>query len=130
MSDEVYLKNLTRRTHVIVLSHAAFRDKRYGFKVTHVLGVDTDRDGNSTRREVRRALPGSLTLLPMSSSEPLHPAIAKEPQVAALLAARAVAILPYTAPEAPQETVAHETLHSGTSRRVRVAKRQEDSDVR
>jgi len=142
MSDEVYLENLTQRTHTIVLSHAAFRDKKYGFKISNGVAIDTDRNGNSSQRVVRRALPGALTLLPGEKRCGLHPAIVNEPQVKTLLAQKAVRVGPdasqqaapatkvqpsvgatWEAPQPPQAAEPRDTLTGG---RVRVAKSRQE----
>ena len=86
--SEVALINTSCRTHVIVLDHEVFRSKKYGFTVVNQTAHDEARSGVRTTRMVRRALPGSITLLPAQRIEGLHPAIEKVPQVAALLRAQ------------------------------------------
>lgn len=106
--SEVALVNTSRRTHVIVLDHEVFRDKKYGFTITNHV-VHDDVGGVRTQRNVRRALPGSITLPPGGRIENLHPAIEKVTQVVTLLAAKQVAIEPMAvapaqpAPRSPQD---------------------------
>jgi hypothetical protein len=89
--SEVTLVNKSRVTHVIVLDHDAFRTTRFGFEVKTLDFADV-RDGTRGTRKVRRATPGSLTLLPGASIEGLPPEIRQVPQVAALLQQRQVVI--------------------------------------
>jgi hypothetical protein len=84
--SEVTLVSTSNRTHVIVLDHAAFRDKKYGFRITSQAVSETSKDGVKSFRTQRRALPGSLTLAPGASISGLHPAIEHCAQVKALRA--------------------------------------------
>jgi hypothetical protein len=93
MSEEtVTLINRSRTAHVIVLDHPAFRDKKWGYRVSNAVVIDDSATGLRSERSVRRALPGSLTLMPGARIEGLPPAIAQVTQVAALLEARQIAI--------------------------------------
>ncbi len=96
MSKTVRLVNLTGVAYPIVLDHPAFRDRRWGFEISSSPRIVQSRDGTRSKGSIRRALVGSITLPPRGEVPGLHPAIAKVPQVKALLARSAVRIDPET----------------------------------
>lgn len=89
----VSLVNHTRRGHVIVLDHPAFREKRWGFAITTAVVIEESKTGTRGTRQVRRTIAGSITLPPGGRVDGLHPAIEHCMQVKALLAAKAVEIV-------------------------------------
>lgn len=123
MSEEtVTLINRSKTMQVIVLDHPIFRDKKWGYKVTSAVAIDVGKGGN----RVRRAMPGSLTLMPGGRVQGLPPAIAKVTQVVALLTAQpplvAIEETKAAPPEPPQDDPSHATL---VSERVRFRKKSE-----
>lgn len=131
-NGEVVLINKSKRPHIIVLDHAAFRSKRYGFTIGSMVVSDHGADGTVSRRSVRRALPGSIMLLPGARSEPIHPAVRHVKQVKTLTARGELAI--EDAPEkkdgAEAKSESSEPVQSGqrdgTLRRQRVEKKGSD----
>lgn len=130
-SGEVVLVNKSKRLQSIVLDHAAFRTKRYGFAIGSMEVTDHGADGTVSRRAVRRAVPGSITLLPGASSEPLHAAVRHVKQVKGLVARGDLAI--EDAPDSKDQPASKDAesvqagQRDGTLRRVRVEK-QKGSD--
>lgn len=69
------LKNKSRQPVVVVLDHPAFANKASGWNRTTAKFGATMEDGSRVVSEVRRAYPGTITLMPGESVEGLHPAI-------------------------------------------------------
>lgn len=96
----VTLKNKTGRAKVIVLDHAAFRTKAYGFRRRQQLFRAQAKDGSIATKTITREEPGSITLPPNGEVNGLHPAIKNCSQVRNLLALGAIAIVPDDTPTA------------------------------
>lgn len=80
------LKNKSRQPVVLVLDHAAFANKLSGWKrTTHQFAAQTEQ-GDRVVSEVRRSIPGSLTILPGESATGLHDAVVHCAQVPELVA--------------------------------------------
>lgn len=58
----VTLENKTRMMKVYNLDHPSFRTKQWGAKRTVITVFEEHRDGRRLPRQVRRNLPGSITL--------------------------------------------------------------------
>jgi hypothetical protein len=114
-NGEVVLINKSKRPHVIVLDHAAFRSKRYGFTIGSMVVSDHSADGTVSRRSVRRAVPGSITLLPGASSEPLHAAVRHVRQVKVLTARGELSI--EDAPESKEDSAKSKKEDSAKSKK-------------
>lgn len=79
------VKNISRQPVTVILDHPAFANTRSGWRRTSMAFASTSAEGGLTTQEVRRALPGSLTILPGQSVSDLHPAIIKCKQVPQLI---------------------------------------------
>lgn len=95
------LKNKSRQPVVLVLDHPAFATKASGWNRTTAKFGATMEDGNRVVSEVRRAYPGTITLMPGESVPDLHPAIRSCSQVPGLVKAGVLEVI--DEPEPPME---------------------------
>ena len=87
MSNTHTLVNLTRRSQVIQLDHAAFRNRESGFQKIAMTVIDESPTGARSRRTFKQAVPGSITVPAGGEVSGLHPAIKNCAQVRTGLAA-------------------------------------------
>jgi hypothetical protein len=86
------LKNESKHPVVLVLDHAAFATKAAGWSRTTARFGFADDQGSRVVKEVRRAYPGSLTIFPGASTDPLHDAVVHCAQVPSLIAQRVLSV--------------------------------------
>lgn len=117
------LKNKSRHTVVIVLDHQAFANKESGWNRTTASFATQTAEGNRVVQEVRRAYPGSLTILPGEVVKDLHDAIVNCSQVPELISR---GVLQVTHSDDEKSATAPSTSESApvSAPRVKVAKEQ------
>ena len=99
------LKNKSRQPVVLVLDHPAFADPANGWKRTTAKFGVTQEDGSRVVSEVRRAYPGTITLMPGESVTDLHPAIQSCSQVPHLVKTGVLTVT--ETPDAPEVVEVH-----------------------
>lgn len=86
------IKNESRQPVVLILDHPAFANKADGWVRSTAHFAAQSEDGRRSVKEVRRAYPGSLTLLPGESSAPMHEAVVRCAQFPGLLSKKVVSV--------------------------------------
>lgn len=86
--DKTFIVNLTARPIIVVLDHATFRSKKYGWRQRMQPVIDHNPNtGEKTRRSVARTEPGCITI-PGRGEVETHPNIAQCAQVKTWLGLR------------------------------------------
>lgn len=86
------LKNVSKQPVTVILDHPAFHKPDSGWSRGTAKFARTLADGSRELVEERRSTPGTITLMPGQTSEPLHDAIANVRQVQNLKSAGVLAL--------------------------------------
>ena len=86
------LKNISKQPVTVILDHPAFLNEDNGWARGSAQFGRTMPDGSRELAEVRRSIPGTITLLPGQSKDGLHAAIQKCRQVRNLINAKVLSV--------------------------------------